>query len=96
MHPDFRKRDLGSALYESVFDGMIGIGCRMVRCVTSPLNKGSIAFHLKMGFNPENSGRVVDGIPVSENYDGPGEDRVLFSKLLKIPEPYATALDSHR
>ncbi|HWH60651.1 MAG TPA: GNAT family N-acetyltransferase [Terriglobales bacterium] len=96
VHPDFRKRDLGSALYESVFDRMIGIGCRMVRCVTSPLNKGSIAFHLKMGFNPENSGRVVDGIPISEDYDGPGEDRVLFSKLLKIPGTDATASDSHR
>ena len=83
VHPDFRKHGLGRRLYERVFDGMLGAGCRIVRCVTSTVNKGSIAFHVSMGFNPENSGRMIDGIPVFENYDGRGEDRVLFSKVLK-------------
>jgi ribosomal protein S18 acetylase RimI-like enzyme len=87
VHPDFRKHGLGHQLYERVFDGMLGLGCRIVRCVTSPVNKGSIAFHLNMGFKPEDSGRLVDGIPVFEDYDGPGEDRVLFSKALKSLEP---------
>lgn len=85
VHPDFRKHGLGRRLYERVFDGMLEVSCRVVRCVTSPVNKGSIAFHLNMGFNPENSGKLVDGVPVAENYDGPGEDRVLFSKVLKSP-----------
>ena len=83
VHPDFRKQGLGRRLYERVFDSMLGAGCRIVRCVTSPVNKGSIAFHMNMGFDPENSGTIIDGIPVFEDYDGVGEDRVLFSKVLK-------------
>lgn len=86
VHPDFRKHGLGRRLYERVFDGMLGAGCRIVRCVTSPVNKGSIAFHFNMGFKPENSGSLVEGVPFFEDYDGPGEDRVLFSKVLKGPQ----------
>jgi predicted GNAT superfamily acetyltransferase len=73
---------LGHQLYERVFEAMIGQGCRVVRCVTSPINKASIAFHLHFGFEPEISEKIVEGISVVEDYDGPGEDRVLFSKIL--------------
>jgi len=58
-------------------------GCRIVRCVTSPVNKVSIAFHLLMGFKREISKSVVEGVPFFEDYDGPAEDRVLFSKILR-------------
>jgi hypothetical protein len=51
--------------------------------VTSPVNKGSIAFHLHLGFKPDLSEKVVEGVAVFEDYDGPGEDRVLFSKTLR-------------
>lgn len=82
VHPDFRKSRVGSLLYERVFEVMMGLGCTIVRCVTSPVNKGSISFHLRLGFRPESSANVVQGVPVFEEYDGPGEDRVLFSKIL--------------
>lgn len=83
VHPDFRRHGLARRLYNRVFKGMLDVGCQVVRCVTSPVNKSSIAFHLNMGFKPENAGTLIDGIPVFKNYDGPGEDRVLFSKVLK-------------
>jgi ribosomal protein S18 acetylase RimI-like enzyme len=86
VHPDFRKSGLGSLLYDQVFEAMKDLGCKVVRCVTSPINKGSIAFHLQMGFKPETSERVVEGVPFFADYDGPGEDRVLFSKTLSEPK----------
>jgi predicted GNAT superfamily acetyltransferase len=44
-----------------------------VRCVTSPANEGSVAFHTALGFTANR---------VAEDYDGPGEDRVLLVKQL--------------
>lgn len=44
-----------------------------MRCVTSPVNQGSVAFHKALGFEVEK---------LAEDYDGPGEDRVLFVKRL--------------
>jgi GNAT superfamily N-acetyltransferase len=83
VHPNFRKSGLGNQLYEQVFEAMTDRGCKIVRCVTSPTNRDSIAFHLRLGFKPETSENVVQGIPIFEEYDGPGEDRVLFSKILQ-------------
>jgi hypothetical protein len=37
-----------------------------------------------MGFSAKDIKKIVDGIPVVEGYDGKGEDRVLFSKLLGV------------
>jgi L-amino acid N-acyltransferase YncA len=48
-------------------------GRTLVRCVTSPVNEGSVAFHESLGFAAES---------VVTDYDGPGEDRVLFVKNL--------------
>jgi GNAT superfamily N-acetyltransferase len=82
VHPDFRKGGLGQALYNRFYSAVTAFGCHTIRCVTSPINKGSIAFHLRMGFRAEGSDNVIDGIPVFEDYDGKGEDRVLFFKTL--------------
>jgi ribosomal protein S18 acetylase RimI-like enzyme len=82
IHPNFRKKGLGRALYERFFEAVDKLGRKLVRCVTSPVNKNSVAFHLRMGFTIESSESTVDDIPVAKNYDGPGGDRVLFSKTL--------------
>ncbi|MCX5837494.1 MAG: GNAT family N-acetyltransferase [Deltaproteobacteria bacterium] len=84
VHPEFRKTGLARALYERLFAAARKLGCRTVRCVTSPANKGSISFHRRMGFSAKDSEKIVDGIPVVEGYDGKGEDRVLFSKFLGV------------
>ena len=73
---------LGRAPYEQFFDATKKLGCNVFRCVTSPVNKGSVSFQLRMGFYIELGSKNVDTIPVVENYDGRGEDRVLFYKAL--------------
>ncbi|MFZ5502956.1 MAG: GNAT family N-acetyltransferase [Pseudomonadota bacterium] len=82
VHPEFRKKGLGCALYEQFFEVVKGLGCSVVRCITSPVNKESVSFHLRMSFSMEPSEKIAEGIPVSESYDGRGEDRVLFYKKL--------------
>ena len=72
--PDQRGSGVGRRLYERFFDTVRAHGCTTVRCVTSPANTGSIAFHAALGF-------TVDR--VAEDYDGPGEDRALLVKLLE-------------
>jgi GNAT superfamily N-acetyltransferase len=84
VHPEFRKDGLARALYERFFAAVADLGCRTVRCVTSPVNKGSIAFHRSMGFSAEPGEKIVDSIPVVEGYDGKGEDRVLFFRTLSV------------
>lgn len=82
VHPQFRTQGLAQALYERFFAAIAKLGCNRVRCVTSPMNKGSIAFHLRMGFSPSESEEIVGSVPVIKDYDGKGEDRVVFSKVV--------------
>jgi N-acetylglutamate synthase-like GNAT family acetyltransferase len=82
IHPDHRKRGLGRMLYEKFFETVRQKGCDTVRCVTSIVNKTSIAFHTKMGFAIEEGDAVIDGVPVFTDYDGLGGTRVLFVKKL--------------
>jgi ribosomal protein S18 acetylase RimI-like enzyme len=83
VHPDQRKSGVGKLLYERFFDVVQQRGRHTVKCVTSPMNKTSIAFHLRMGFVPKASDtRTEDGISCVENYDGKGESRVVFCKQL--------------
>ena len=71
--PELRGSGLGRRLYERFFEAAKEHGRPVVRCVTSPANTASVAFHEALGF-------VVDR--VATDYDGPGEDRVLFIKHL--------------
>ena len=66
-------RGIGRELYERFFATVAEQGRSLVRCVTSPANEGSVAFHESLGFTAES---------VAKDYDGPGEDRVLFVKQL--------------
>ncbi|HXY17544.1 MAG TPA: GNAT family N-acetyltransferase [Gaiellaceae bacterium] len=71
--PDQRGSGLGRDLYERFFEAARAAGRSVVRCVTSPVNESSVAFHEALGFEVDR---------VAEDYDGPGEDRVLFVKTL--------------
>ena len=71
--PEHRGEGLGRRLYERFFEEARAAGCTMARCVTSPANGDSVAFHEALGFAQE---RVV------ADYDGPGEDRVLLVRPL--------------
>ena len=54
----------------------------IVRAVTSAVNKISIAFHTKMGFEIVKGDSEIDGVSVHTNYDGSNQGRVLFEKNL--------------
>ena len=71
--PEHRGSGVGRELYERFFAVVTGHGRSVVRCVTSPANEESVAFHESLGFSAES---------VAKDYDGPGEDRVLFVKQL--------------
>ena len=73
VSPEERGEGVGRALYERFFDEVRSQGRHTVRCVTSPVNQGSVAFHESLGFVVERT------VP---DYDGPGEDRVLLVKRL--------------
>jgi ribosomal protein S18 acetylase RimI-like enzyme len=82
VHPDHRKSGVGRLLYSHFFDVCRNNSTSIIRCVTSPANKTSIAFHSSMGFQLEPSSEASGDIPIHRDYDGPGEDRVLFLKRL--------------
>jgi ribosomal protein S18 acetylase RimI-like enzyme len=53
VRPDRRGAGLASELYERFFAVAREHGRTLVRCVTSPVNDGSIAFHRACGFAVE-------------------------------------------
>lgn len=82
VHPDQRQRRIGQRLYTVFFETVKRSGCTVVHAVTSPVNKDSIGFHTRLGFEIEKTDGEVDGVPVMRNYDGEGQDRVVFVKRL--------------
>lgn len=80
IHPEHRKKGYGSQLHQAFLNTVRLIGCDTIHLVTSPVNKNSIAFHTRIGFQIEEGDYSVDGISAHKDYDGPGQDRVLFIK----------------
>ena len=71
--PSRRGQGVGRMLYEQFFAVALERSRTVVRCVTSPVNERSVAFHQAMGFEVER---------VAPNYDGRGGDRVLMVRRL--------------
>jgi ribosomal protein S18 acetylase RimI-like enzyme len=82
VDPAARGSGLGRRLYVAFFAAMAARGAGEVRCITGPGNRGSVAFHTRLGFALEPGDREVDGVPVHSDYDGPGLDRVSFVRPL--------------
>ncbi|MGM7636252.1 GNAT family N-acetyltransferase [Bacillus sp. Hm123] len=82
VHPKHRKHNIAKRLYTEFFQVVKQNDRHIVRCVTSPVNKASISYHTKMGFEVEEGDKKVDGVSVNIDYDGPNQDRVLFVKQL--------------
>jgi ribosomal protein S18 acetylase RimI-like enzyme len=82
VHPAARKARIGRRLYERFFEACRAHGRRRVRCITSPTNEVSLAFHRALGFSIEKGDKTVNGVDVLADYDGPGFDRIAFVRVL--------------
>jgi ribosomal protein S18 acetylase RimI-like enzyme len=80
VHPDYRKQRLGKTLYELFFNTVRQYHRSIVRCITSPVNTGSIAYHIRTGFQIEPQETKMDGVSYDPNHDGIGEPRVHLVK----------------
>jgi L-amino acid N-acyltransferase YncA len=85
VDPNHRRKRIAEQLYIRLFADASGHDCREVLAVTSPLNRGSVAFHRRLGFELLPGPAETDGIPFVPVYDGPGEDRVRLCKPLARP-----------
>jgi ribosomal protein S18 acetylase RimI-like enzyme len=82
VRPDWRGVGLAADLYARFARLARRQERSILRCVTSPLNTTSIAFHEAMGFSVLPSPATVEGIPVRLDEDGPGDHRVHFELRL--------------
>lgn len=83
VDPRHHRAGLGAQLYRRFFRDAAGAGAHRVSCITSPGNAGSIAFHRRLGFDVLPGASRSHGVSVHPDYDGPGLDRVLFSRALE-------------
>lgn len=84
-NPNRRRSGIGRALYERAFSDLAGHGARRVTAVTWPGNRQSVAFHLAMGFHIDDGPgtQKIYSITAYPDYDGEGEDRVVFLRDLE-------------
>lgn len=82
VHPEHRSGGIGRRLYEHFFEEASRRGCRSVRAITSPVNRGSIAFHGRMGFEVVQGDLGMEGVSVHSDYDGDGKEKVVFRRNL--------------
>ena len=80
IHPDHRSSGLGRQLYIKFFETVDQLGCTIVRSITSPVNRASIAFHTRMGFQMEEITGEDLGVACTLDYELKGEARVQFVK----------------
>lgn len=83
--PNLRGRGIGRALYERFFADAREAGRGRVVAVTWPANRGSLAFHQALGFEPQRGegARNLYGVPGYERYDFDREDRTVLVRRLR-------------
>jgi ribosomal protein S18 acetylase RimI-like enzyme len=77
----YRRRGLAQQLYDHFVAFAQSRGCTELKAITSSSNKESIAFHQAWGMELTGTPNR-EGIPVIENYGGPGQDRVVLRRKL--------------
>ena len=84
VHPDYRGSGIGEYLYNRFFTICTENSRDTIRACTSPVNKGSIEFHKKIGFEISKGNSEIEGIQVTLDYNKPNDPKVLFE--IKIYE----------
>ena len=82
VHRQSKKSGIGGLLYEKFYSVCITNNRSIVKSCTSPINKLSIQFHLKIDFEIEPGYTIVEIVPVTSNYLGTGNPKVLCRKML--------------
>jgi ribosomal protein S18 acetylase RimI-like enzyme len=82
VHPQFRKTGIGRRLYEKFYGACQTNGRSIVKSCTSPVNKLSIKFHQKMGFEIESGDGRIDDVAVTLDFFGKDRPMVLFNKTI--------------
>jgi GNAT superfamily N-acetyltransferase len=73
IHPDYRRKHVGSLLYKGFEDSCRAAGCKSMKAITTLGNDGSVRFHEALGWAVHELG----------DYAGPGRARIVFSKSLE-------------
>lgn len=87
IHPEHRGLGIGKYLYLRFFQRCQKMNRNIIRACTSPVNKGSIQFHQKIGFQMEEGEAQIDDVPVFLDYNKPGDHKVRFLIDLSNPLP---------
>jgi GNAT superfamily N-acetyltransferase len=89
VDPIWRRAGLAADLYRRFFARARADGRAVVRAVTAPVNKGSIAFHTSQGFVILPGDDEVDGLPVTTDHGPQGDSVVRFELRLDRQEESA-------
>jgi ribosomal protein S18 acetylase RimI-like enzyme len=84
VSPDFRRKKIGSSLYQKFFQNMKKEKCQRIFLIINPINRLSIRYHESLGFNVSKEGEeiYIEGVRASKNYNGPGKHMVVMCKYL--------------
>ncbi len=81
VHPEYRSTGIGEYLYHHFFRICMDNHRSIIRSCTSPVNKESIEFHRKIGFEIEKGNSSVEGVQVTVD-NASGNPKVMFRKTI--------------
>ena len=87
VDPGWRRAGLARDLCRRFIALARADGCTVVRAVTAPVNRGSVAFHTALGFSILPGDAEVDGLPVTTDHGPQGDHLVRFELRLGEAPP---------
>jgi GNAT superfamily N-acetyltransferase len=82
VHPNHRRRGIGRALIEAFVADGADRGVTVITAVAWPGEPPATTFFRALGFVPDEGpgSQNLFGTPAFPDYDGPGEDRIVFMR----------------
>ena len=86
VDPEFRRRGIGRALVGRFSDAQERAGASRLTAACRPDDRPALAFFSALGFQPNGGpgSRKLYGVPAFEDWEGPGEDRVLLERSISL------------
>lgn len=84
VHPRFRGDSIASKLLREFIETVKRKNIRRISLITKPINKRAISFYKKHGFKDYKGPQTekIGDVNVFKDYNGKGEDMILFEKYL--------------